>query len=383
VDVRDNWRIIEEMDFPRLAKLKLPDIGQPVDLYTAGSLEKYNKQYDRVTTRNSKPLESNNRVFHKVTTTDDPIIRSLAREGNVFGTDAIISTLMCSTKSVIPWDIIVQRVGKKLFFDIRDSSDFHLHTVYETTQEQMAEEGVNTPDSLAVEATYINSSFSQQCLQKGDKIDFDHPNPFAADENEEIASIGYRYRKFDLGNGINLVVRCEQDAVIQQGADKLYLNIKALNEFDPRVSKIDWRQKLDSQIGSVLATELKNNSCKVAKWTCNAILAGSDYLKLGYVSRIVPNDTTRHLILGTQQFKPKEFANQIALDMDNAWGILRVIIDTCMKLSEGKYLLLRDPNKGVIYLYDIPDSTFESEASSSEEDGDDEDESDSEDDGKE
>ena len=31
--------------------------------------------------------------------------------------------------------------------------------------------------------------------------------------------------------------------------------------------------------------------------------------------------------------------------MDNGWGILRVIIDTCMKLSEGKYLILKDPNK--------------------------------------
>ena len=51
------------------------------------------------------------------------------------------------------------------------------------------------------------------------------------------------------------------------------------------------------------------------------------------------------MILGTQQFKPTVFAQQIALDMDNAWGILRVIVDTCMKLPEGKYLLLRDPNK--------------------------------------
>ena len=64
-----------------------------------------------------------------------------------------------------------------------------------------------------------------------------------------------------------------------------------------------------------------------------------------YVSRVAPNDSSRHVILGTQQFKPKEFANQIALDMDNAWGILRVIIDTCLKCPEGKYLLLRDPNK--------------------------------------
>ena len=44
---------------------------------------------------------------------------------------------------------------------------------------------------------------------------------------------------------------------------------------------IDWRQKLDSQRGAVLATELKNNSYKLARWTCCAMLAGSEYLKLG------------------------------------------------------------------------------------------------------
>lgn len=46
---------------------------------------------------------------------------------------------------------------------------------------------------------------------------------------------------------------------------------------------VDWRQKLDSQRGAVLATELKNNSYKLARWTCCAMLAGSEYLKLGYV----------------------------------------------------------------------------------------------------
>ena len=56
-------------------------------------------------------------------------------------------------------------------------------------------------------------------------------------------------------------------------------------------------------------------------------------------------DTAKHVILGTQQFKPTEFAAQINLNMDNAWGILRCIVDTCMKLKEGKYLIMKDPNK--------------------------------------
>lgn len=47
---------------------------------------------------------------------------------------------------------------------------------------------------------------------------------------------------------------------------------------------VDWRSRLDSQRGAVLATELKNNSCKLAKWTVSAILAGSDQIKFGWVN---------------------------------------------------------------------------------------------------
>ncbi|VEL44064.1 unnamed protein product [Protopolystoma xenopodis] len=49
--------------------------------------------------------------------------------------------------------------------------------------------------------------------------------------------------------------------------------------------------------------------------------------------------------MGMQQFKPTEFATQISLNMDNALGILRCVIDFFMKQEDGKYLLLKDPNK--------------------------------------
>merc|ERR1712121_350985 len=231
VVVKDDWKVVEEMDFPRLAKLKLPDIPAPVDLYNAGTMEYYDKAYDRVTTKNARMLEANNRTFHRVTTTDDPIIRKLTSKGKVFGTDAIISTLMCCTRSVHSWDIIVQRVGKKLFFDKRDDSGFDLLPVYETTQEELKEEGINSPDNLAIEATYINQNFSQQCLKKNDSCKFDNQNPFAEDDSDEVASVGYRYRKFVLGEGINVVIRCEHDAtLLAPNNERQYLNIKALNE---------------------------------------------------------------------------------------------------------------------------------------------------------
>lgn len=63
------------------------------------------------------------------------------------------------------------------------------------------------------------------------------------------------------------------------------------------------------------------------------------------MSRSHVRDSSKHVILGTQQYKPNEFATQINLNMDNAWGILRCIIDICMKQKDGKYLIMKDPNK--------------------------------------
>ena len=60
--------------------------------------------------------------------------------------------------------------------------------MYETTQEEMKEEGINSPGSLAVEATYINENFSQQYLKKSEK----HSNPFAEEASKEVVSVGYR-----------------------------------------------------------------------------------------------------------------------------------------------------------------------------------------------
>ena len=66
---------------------------------------------------------------------------------------------------------------------------------------------------------------------------------------------------------------------------------------------------------------------------------------LSYVSRKNFMDSTKHCILGTQQFRPRELASQMNLSMDNGWGIIRCIVDYCMSLSDGKYLILKDPNK--------------------------------------
>lgn len=391
VTVLPQWKVLEEMDFPRLSKLSLPGIEEPVDVFRCGTMEYFDKSYQNINCKNEKPLQRINRVFQAVPTTDDPVIRALATKKHidgmvegvdvsdvkVYAIDTIISTLMCSTRSVNSWDVVVHKINDIIFLDKRNTEFDHI-PVNETAAEPPQEEGssINSPRNLALEATYINHNFSQQVLKTDEeKVSFENKNPFCQDlganSKTEHASVGYRYRKFELGGGIGLIVRCEHDAVMAgPSAEVQYINIKALNEWDPRFSgNIDWRQKLDTQRGAVLANELKNNSCKLAKWTVQAILAGSQQLRFGYVSRVHVLDSSKHSILGTQQFKPKEFADQINLNMDNAWGVLRYIINTCLQLPDGKYLFLKDPNKPVVRLYDIPDDSFESdEEDSSDED---------------
>ena len=127
---------------------------------------------------------------------------------------------------------------------------------------------------------------------------------------------------------------------------------------------MDWRTKLVSQRGAVVATEMKNNSCKLARWTTQAILAKADQLKLGFVSRANPKSAANHVILGVVGYKPREFASQMNLQLSNGWGIVRTIVDLVRGMSEGekadkKYVLVKDPNKQVIRLYDVPLGTFE------------------------
>lgn len=77
VEVRSDWEVKEEMDFPQLMKMRYLEVSEPQDIECCGALEYYDKAFDRITTRSEKPLRSIKRIFHTVTTTDDPVIRKV------------------------------------------------------------------------------------------------------------------------------------------------------------------------------------------------------------------------------------------------------------------------------------------------------------------
>eukprot|EP00038_Savillea_parva_P028741 m.66767 g.66767 ORF g.66767 m.66767 type:complete len:569 (+) comp8385_c0_seq2:58-1764(+) len=381
VDVRSSWEILEELDLVKMQKLSTT-ASKPEDVVKCGAMDFYDKQFDRLSVRQERPLVSTRRAFHSVSTTDDPKIRDLVKsDATVFATDAILAAIMASPRSVYSWDLVIEKVRDKIFIDKRDDSAFDLLTVDETSFDPPKEDGsVNSPERLAVEATYINRFFSQMVTKHGaEQHTFPEPNPFA-EKGENVASVGYRYRKWDLGDGIKVIARTEHDAVYKDKEGKTrFMNIKALNNWktDPTM---DWRQKLDSQRGAVLATELKNNAYKLAKWTISSLLAGSSQLRLGYVARVNPMDNEHHTVMGTQVFKPSEFATQINLSMQNCWGILKQLIELIKKYDAGKFVLIKDPNKAVLRLYSVPRGTFDEDESDSESEDEDDDDEDDEDD---
>ena len=77
------------------------------------------------------------------------------------------------------------------------------------------------------------------------------------------------------------------------------------------------------------------------------------------MSRLTPKAPDRHVILGVVGYDPRKFAEQMNLNLANGWGIVRTIVDMVRAMKDGKYVLVKDPNKSLLRLYEVPASTFE------------------------
>lgn len=78
-----------------------------------------------------------------------------------------------------------------------------------------------------------------------------------------------------------------------------------------------------------------------------------------FVSRANPKVNDKHVVLGVFGYDPRKFAEQMNLNLNNGWGIVRTIVDMCLRKPEGKYVLVKDPNKTLLRLYEVPMNTFE------------------------
>lgn len=380
--VEADWELVYELNLADLGKLQA---NPPTtnDLYTCGHVDQFDDSYERLTVRTASRLRrSENKLFYYVTSKEDPILEKYAieGEGNIFATDAILAQLMAAPRSVYSWDIVAQKINGMVFLDKREDSTFDLLTVSETSQDPPGHgddvEEFNHPEKLSLEATLINQNFSQQVLIEPSedvpsRKSFE-PNPFYDDSQGgtvEPASVAYTYRQFTMGS-VQIVARCELHSWVGKHGSEAFCTTYALNEWDSRYSNgINWRQKIDTTKGAVLATEIKNNNSKIAKWTAQSILANASLMKIGYVSRSAPNNPNDHYVLATQSYRPKELAGQLGMTMINVWGVLKMFCETLLAMDDGKYLIMKDPQKQAIRIYSVPIDSFEDAYDEDEEEG--------------
>lgn len=393
VDIRPEWTVLEQIQLSSLTKLSYT-VAAPEELSTHGQLAYFDKVVERATPKSEMGLK---RLAAPRTpppsASDDPILKQIAAlppppcapaaateetsapappqpQARVFATDVVLAALMCAPRSAFSWDIVITVDGKDVWLDRRAGSNLESLTVSETAQEAGSvrapedKDSINSVEKLSAEATSVNAAFVTQSTGGapgavgGKRLSFEPPSELTqaalfGPTAGGGGSLAFRYRRWPLDAETSLYCRCELNCAIDYKGEELVGTVKALNEFDSKVTGIDWRQKIETQRGAVLATELKNNGNKLARWTCAALLAGAEQMKVGYVSRVHPKDAAAHVILATQTHKPKDFATQINLSVTNMWGILKTVVDLVKALPAGRYVLVKDPSKPLVRLYDI------------------------------
>ena len=373
------------------------------NLLTCGELCQYDKSFDKIPSRQPKPLvkAADSVNFYNVTTGQDPVMEELitraiqSSETNevkgylVACTEQVLSALMTANRSMYSWDLVVTRNGNTILIDKRDSSPLDFASVSENAapnDQPSFDENIdpmtqiNSPVKLGIEATGINQNFSQQVLNTQACESMEYPNPF--DDEEEgatAAKTAYMYRKAFIpavsngsGKDWNFIIRGEANAKLEDGK---FVSLKTLNEFESKTT--NWKESFEKgRDTAVFATEMKNNACKLARWLASATISGVEVLKIGFVSRKSEQDPWNHSLLAVQTHNVKDLMAQTALSNQTMWSavcqLLQQILDDPNQV--GKYLIVKDPSKPNIGLYQVPWDEFDEEEGDEEEEEEDEEE---------
>ena len=338
-------------------------------IHTAGAAMQYNPVFDKASFREPMTIKDMGRTKENCSVTDSALIRKvvadLSKKGGVqvYATDALLATLMCARQSTNAWDITIERLGDVYFLDWRKGGPIDLFTVNETSNEPppceepanaTEEQKLNTQPMLSEELTQITSNFSQQVLA---------PKPVTgkravseAQMSDELSECGlkpahviYRYKKWEVKDVnpeepiITFVARCHVDGY----ADHTNTTFRAFTVFDPTLNA--WRNKLPGQEGAVTASEIKNNSSRMAKQTCMSLLSGADSMKIGFVQRRKSDDRTNHHLVHVMKQDPKTFCLTVAMSYRGMWNVLNKIMREVIKAKDGtphqRFILLKEPNK--------------------------------------
>lgn len=375
VQVETDWRRIQTNNFSELMKLQY-QVNEERVLGEYGSVQLFDKRMDKLLS--AQKLRRADVTEYNVSTSEDPVIQQIVAETGahsglrVYATDAIVALLMCATKSYVPWDVIVTKKDGNIFFDKRDNSAIDRPAVDEnsrTPPQDVADLKINSAAELALEESYINLNFNAGVVLPGPEheVAFGKPNPFSSGDEPEASPLlpkGYIYKEFNLEiepekEAIPLTVRMDIDAAVERNGEKELANVYALLEYGGGKGLV-WKDRFADHSGAIISEEMKNNLNKLSQWTCRALLAGSQAIKIGFVSRVSPKDEKNHQIISVVTHSPAQFAKQLNFSENMGWGIIKSLVNVFSELDDGKFVILREPNQQALSIYAVPDdATFE------------------------
>eukprot|EP00049_Salpingoeca_infusionum_P017829 m.354533 g.354533 ORF g.354533 m.354533 type:complete len:537 (-) comp17048_c0_seq1:2277-3887(-) len=357
IEIMEQWQDIKTVDFEKLDSAEY-EMGPIKTLLSVGALNLYKKKVDRTEPSTAIDARASMPTYSMPMAMKDPQMQEFVKKNtaSVYATERALTYLMTATRSMYSWDVIVRTKGDAIFFDVRDDGPVE-HTIDENAfQAPISEGDINCAEALAEEAATATQMFQKAaCLAK--KV----PVGKSGKVFDEAASVAYSYRLFDFEDGCKLVVRGEHNALDIIDKKPKFAAVKAMLEWDPVANgATDWRRKLVNQHGTVLATELRNNACKLARWALGSMLAGNGVLKLGYVSRVTPESNTAHQILATETFTPAQLGKELKLSLANGWGIVRSLINLfeSQENPDGWYVVYHGPGEENIKVYQADEESL-------------------------
>lgn len=351
VKIEPSWTLLEEIEFPRIAKLQFTFEEDPQLLESMGRASFYNRAFDRVSTKASRAVSLEDVPLPAyVRVAEDPVVQRLAaaRAGEsttyVFMSDTVAALLMATPRTAFPWDLTVHRAGNIVHVDQRADARLDQTLVGETSADPPSDdrEQLNSAVNLSAEATRLSAGVSRLLSAEQEAKVFGPDLPGQR-------SLVHQYYQWSLGPDVRVVIRSEFNGMARVGDQPRSMLLRAVLEYTgagTSRSSIDWRSKLDNQRSAVLAAEIKNNNAMVARWVYQALLSGVDLIKFAYVARASPNDRVRHELLALQDLEPEELASQMNLDVANGFGILKAFTDLILGMRGcSDFALIRDPVK--------------------------------------
>jgi len=326
VDVKQEWEEITE--FNKQTIDRLPKL-QPVfekNIRECGEVFPYDYKWDRVTQNKPGNLKNFNGNTFEESVYDDPIMVELmeAGEAEIFTTDVVASVLMSSSKSNYSWDVEIKKVDGIIIIDKRTDDDgdpgfkdankmniLNYQTVCETAMEHQPTDNdtIHGIKKLMKEAQLINQNWLNAAQRPGsDTVKFENPDPFIEDENQVATKVGYLYKVWRIqeadeatGKKVKRIcIRCTVHTKLpgknDDGSSK-YANVYAINEHN--LSRSNWRQDIDSNIVPILNKEIEDNSFKTSRWFVQSLLAGTEQIKIAFVTRDRNVDPSKHVVLAT------------------------------------------------------------------------------------